>query len=291
MTVPLSWQADGPTGAPTLVLLSSLGANHAMWAPCVDALAEEFRVVTIDARGHGRSPAAPPGAGCTLADLGRDVLAALAELDELEGLGGGRVHLAGLSLGGMIAMWLAAYHPQRVGRLALLCASAHLPPAQGWLDRAATVRARGMTAVADAVVGRWITPELADRDPALAAGLREMVTSTDPESYAQCCEAIATMDLRPNLARIAAPTLVIGGTQDPATPPEHQRAITAGIPGARLELLDPAAHLATAEQPGQITRLLLAHFGAAATLATGAIAAEVPTTRLASRAPAPMRTA
>src|SRR5215470_11861489 len=168
MTVPLSWQAAGPAGAPTLVLLSSLGANCAMWAPCVGALAEEFRVVTIDARGHGRSPAAAPGAECALADLGRDVLAVLAVLDDLEGLGvddlgGGRVHLAGLSLGGMIAMWLAAYHPQRVGRLALLCTSAHLPPAQGWQDRAATVRARGMAEVADAVVDRWITPELADR--------------------------------------------------------------------------------------------------------------------------------
>ena len=295
MTVPLCWQVGGPAGAPTLVLLNSLGTGTEMWAPCLGALAEQLRVVSIDTRGHGRSPAAPPGP-CTLADLGRDVLAVLDALDRrdaLDGLdgrdglgrqdgpegqdgldgrdgpGGRRVHLAGLSLGGMIGMWLAVHHPQRVGRLALLCTSAHLPPAQGWLDRAATVRHHGMAAVADAVVGRWVTPELAARDPELVAGLRDMLTGTDPDSYAQCCEAIGAMDLRPDLGRIAAPTLVIGGAQDPATPPEHQRAIAAGIPGARLELLDPAAHLATVERPGAVAALLLDHFGAGGTLAAG----------------------
>lgn len=262
-TVALHWVADGPDGAPTLVLLNSVGSSTEMWAPCVGVLAERFRVVRIDARGHGGSPASPPGTPCSLADLGWDVLAVL------DRLGAARVHLAGLSLGGMIAMWLAVHHPERIGRLVLLCTSAHLPPAQGWADRAATVRAEGMGAIADAVVGRWITPELAARDPELAAGLRAMLTGTDPESYAQCCEAIGAMDQRADLGRIAAPTLVVGGAQDPATPPEHQRAIAAGIPGARLELLDPAAHIVTVERPGAVAALLLDHLGARGTLATG----------------------
>ncbi len=261
--VPLHWLADGPDGAPILVLLSSVGSSTEMWAPCVGPLAEQFRVVRVDARGHGGSPASPPGTACSLADLGRDVLAAL------DRLGAARVHLAGLSLGGMTAMWLAVHHPERIGRLALLCTSAHLPPAQGWTDRAATVRADGMGAIADAVLARWITPELAARDPELVARLRAMLTATDADSYAQCCEAIGAMDLRADLGRIAAPTLVIGGAQDPSTPPEHQRLIAAGVPGARLELLDPAAHLATMEQPAAVSALLLDHLGARGTLATG----------------------
>jgi 3-oxoadipate enol-lactonase/4-carboxymuconolactone decarboxylase len=262
-TVALHWLTDGPAGAPTLVLLGSVGSSTEMWAPCVGPLAEQFRVVRIDARGHGGSPASPPGTPCSLADLGRDLLAVL------DRLGAARVHLAGLSLGGMTGMWLAVHHPERVARLVLLCSSAHLPPAQGWADRAATVRAEGMGAIADAVLGRWTTPALAARDPELVTRLRAMLTGTDPESYAQCCEAIGAMDLRADLGRIAAPTLVIGGAQDPATPPEHQRVIAAGIPGARLELLDPAAHLVTVALPGAVAALLLDHLGARDTLATG----------------------
>ena len=257
----LAWRADGPQGAPTLVLLHSVGTTSDMWTPCMGVLAEHFRVVRIEARGHGDSPASPHGA--QIADLGADVVAVLDEL------GLGRVHLAGLSLGGMTAMWLAIHHPERVGRLALLCTSAYVPPAQGWLDRAATVRTDGMAAIADVVVARWITPPLAARDPALVARLRGMLTSVDAESYAQCCEAIAGLDLRADLARIAAPTLVVAGEDDPAIPPPHSRAIADAIAGARLEIITPAAHVLTYEQPGRIAALLLDHFRAGGTLSRG----------------------
>jgi 3-oxoadipate enol-lactonase / 4-carboxymuconolactone decarboxylase len=257
----LAWGVDGPQGAPTLVLLHSIGTTNDMWTPCLGALAEQFRVVRIEARGHGDSPASPRGA--QIADLGADVLAVLDEL------GLGRVHLAGLSLGGMTAMWLAIHHPDRVGRLALLCTSAYLPPAQRWLDRAATVRADGMDAIADAVVAGWITPPLAARDPALVARLRGMLTSVDAESYAQCCEAIAGLDLRADLARIAAPTLVVAGEDDLAIPPPHSRALADAIANARLEIITPAAHVATYEQPGRIAALLLDHFRAGGTLTAG----------------------
>jgi 3-oxoadipate enol-lactonase / 4-carboxymuconolactone decarboxylase len=262
-TQPLHWRVEGPLGAPTLVLLNSVGSDTRMWEPCVGPLAEQFRVVRVDWRGHGRSPAAPAGLPCTIGDLGGDVLGVL------DRLGAGRVHLAGLSLGGMVGIWLAVHHPGRVGRLALLCTSAHLPPARNWTDRAAAVRAGGMAAVADAVLARWVTPDLAGRDPALVARLREMFTSTDADSYAQCCEAIGAMDQRADLGRIAAPTLVVGGAADPATPPEHQRAIAAAVTGARLELLEDTAHLATVQRPGTVAALLADHLGAPGTLATG----------------------
>lgn len=248
--------AGAPDGAP-LVLLNSVGSTTQMWAPQLGALREHFRVIGVDTRGHGASPAAPPGTHCDIAELGRDVLAAL------DRIGAGRVHLAGLSLGGMAAMWIAAHHPERVRRLALLCTSAHVAPGRFWLDRAAAVRRDGLASIQEPVVARWITPGLAQRDPELVDRLTAMLLSTDDESYAQCCEAIGALDLRADLPRIAAPTLVLAAADDPATPLDHARGIVAGIAGARLEVLPDAAHLATVEQGGIITVLLLEHFGGA----------------------------
>jgi len=261
--VTLQWRADGPAEAPVLVLLNSIGTSSEMWTPCVGALAEQFRVIRIDTRGHGGSPPSPPGTSCSLDDLGRDVLAVL------DDLGVERAHVAGLSLGGITALWLAIHHPQRVVRLAVLCAAAHLPPASGWHERAAAVRADGMGAIAGIPRRLWITAALAARDPELLTRLEAMQADVDPESYAQCCEALAGADLRPDLGRVAAPTLLIAGADDPAAPPDALRAIADAIPGARLQVLEPAAHIATVEQPAAITQALLAHFVGGATLAAG----------------------
>lgn len=263
MATVLSWRSEGPDDAPPLVLLNSVGSTNAMWTPCLAPLIEQFRVIRIDTRGHGDSPASPPGQQCTIEDLADDVLLTL------EHIGVERVALAGLSLGGMIGMWIAAHRPERVSRLALLCTSACLDDDQLWLDRAATVRDAGLAAIADAVVARWVTAGLAERDPELLVQLVSMVRSADAESYAQCAEAIAALDLRDELARIAAPTLVIGGADDQATPLPHQQALVAGIAGARLVVLEQAAHVLTVEQPGRVAALLLAHFGGGATLAAG----------------------
>lgn len=259
----LAWRSDGPPDAPPLVLLNSIASTTEIWTPTLAPLIEEFRVVRIDYRGHGASPKAQPGGGLTLADIGTDVLAVLDEL------GVDRVHLAGVSLGGMIGMWLAARHPERIARLALICTSAQMPPAQGWLDRAATVRAEGMSAVAGATVGRWLTPALVARDPGLVADVTAMIMGVDGESYAQCCEVIGAMDQRADLGRIAAPTLVVVADQDPSAPRPHGELLAAGIAGSRLEVLSDAAHVPTLERPGALALLLLDHFRAAATLATG----------------------
>jgi 3-oxoadipate enol-lactonase/4-carboxymuconolactone decarboxylase len=261
--VNLAWREDGPDDAAPLVLLNSIGTTTDMWTPCLAPLAEQFRVIRIDTRGHGASPPARPGQSCTVGRLGADVLAVLDEI------GLGRVRIAGLSIGGMTAMWLAIHHPERVARLALLCTGAHLPPPQQWLDRAAAVRERGMTAVADVPARVWLTPGGADGDPGLLARLQSMLAGTDAESYAQCCEALAAADLRADVARIAAPTLVIAGADDPAAPPQYANALAEAIPGARMEVLADAAHIATAEQPGRVAQLLLAHFGGGASVAAG----------------------
>jgi len=247
-------EITGPADAPVLVMGGSLGTSLEMWDGQL-ALAERFRLVRHDHRGHGRSPV-PPGP-YDIEDLARDVLALLDAL-EIE-----RASYCGLSIGGMVGMWLGANAPERIERLVLLCTSAHLPPASAWHERAAAVREAGtVEAVADAVVERWLTPGFAAEHPELRAELRAMLVATDPEGYAASCGAIARMDLRAELARISAPTLVISGADDPATPPEHQALIARSIAGARLATVAPAAHLAAVERPEAVNELIAAHLGA-----------------------------
>jgi 3-oxoadipate enol-lactonase len=177
-------------------------------------------------------------------------------------VGAERAHVAGLSLGGMTALRLAAREPQRVHRLAVLCSSAKTEP-QGFLDRAAAARAEGTASFAPAVVSRWLTPSHAAAHPDLVARLEAMVAGADDEGYAACAEVVGGVDLREDLGRITAPTLVVSGAEDPALPPAHQEAIAAGIAGAELLSVSPGAHLANLEQPLRVTGALLGHFDAA----------------------------
>lgn len=252
----LRYHVHGPDGAPTLVLLGALGSTEAMWEPQLGALTEVFRVIRINARGHGGSPVDPAATGTTIGDLGRDVLATLDEL------GVRRTHLAGTSLGAMTAMWIAARAPHRVNRLALMCTAAYFGNTFVWADRAARVRAGGMDTVASGAVGAWLTPALAEHDPELVDWCVAMVASADPEGYAQCCDAIVAMDLRPDLPRIAAPTLLMCGRQDPSAGPEQHWVIADAVTDSRLTLIENAAHLASVQAAGQVTRLLLEHFEA-----------------------------
>lgn len=245
---------SGPPDAPPLVLSNSLGSSMAMWDPQLPALAERFRVVRYDQRGHGASPV-PPGP-YTIDDVGADLEALLDRLD-IE-----RAHVCGLSLGGMTGMWLAINAPERVDRLALLCTSAKLGPAANWAERAALVRAQGTAAIADAGLQRWATDGFVAAHPDRAEWLRRMMLDTPDEGYAACCEVIKTMDLEPRLGEIRAPTLVIAGDEDPATPPEHGERIVAAVAGARLEVVSPGRHLANVERVEEVTGLLLEHLEA-----------------------------
>jgi 3-oxoadipate enol-lactonase/4-carboxymuconolactone decarboxylase len=252
MSVEVHHEVTGPADGPAVVLAGSLGSDLRMWEPQVEPLvAAGFRVVRYDQRGHGRSPA-PPGP-YSIAELGEDLVALLDRL-ELP-----RVSLAGLSLGGMTGMWLARHHPARLDRLVLCCTSAELGPREMWAERANTVRESGLDSLADAGVGRWLTHAGRAANPALSAWLREMFTSQDPEGYASCCTAIETMSLVDSLPSVLAPTLVIAGAEDQATPPDHARRIAGAIPGARLEIVEGAAHLGNVERPAEFTALILNH--------------------------------
>jgi 3-oxoadipate enol-lactonase len=252
VSVQVNYVAEGPADGEVVVMSGSLGSDRRMWDPQVEPLVENgFRVVRYDHRGHGDSPA--PEGPYSIADIGGDLIALL------DTLGVRRAHVVGLSLGGMTGMWAGAHAPERISSLVLCCTSAKLGPPENWADRARTVRAEGLASIADAVVGRWVTPVYARTHPEGVGFLKEMMVGSSDAGYAECCGAIEHMDQLADLPRISAPTLVISGTDDQATPAEHGRRIAEGIPGARFELVENAAHLGSFEQSARFTQLILEH--------------------------------
>jgi 3-oxoadipate enol-lactonase len=256
---PLVSSVEGPPDAPVLVLGNPIGTTRDVWAYQVPVLSRYFRVVRYEPRGHGapgaQSPA--PKGPYTIAELGADVLAAL------NGHGIERFGFAGVSLGGMTGIWLAANAPERVTSLAVCCAAlTPMPDARAWHDRAALVRAEGMAALAGAVVPRWFTPRFLASEPERVEAVVAMLKGTSPEGYAGCGEAIAAMDLRPYLGSVKAPALVVSGAEDVAAPPSVGAYTARAIPGARLRVIQAASHFAHYEKPGPVTDALLTHFQA-----------------------------
>jgi 3-oxoadipate enol-lactonase len=254
--VKLAHQVDGHAAMPALVLASSLGTTWELWDAQLPALTQDFRVVRFDHPGHGRSPI--PDAPVTVESLADDVVELLDAL-ELE-----RVSFCGLSLGGMVGMALALRASERLDRLVLCCTAAYLGPAEGWHERARVVRARGTSAIAEAVVGRWFTERFREESAATVARFREMLAAIPAEGYAACCEAIASWDARSDVIAIRAPTLVISGADDVATPVDDGAFLAESIPGAELTVLPECAHLANVEQPTLFARTLLDHLRALA---------------------------
>ena len=244
----LHYRLDGRHGAPPLMLCNSLGTTLEMWDPQVAGLTTQFQLVRYDQRGHGRSPV-PPGP-YSIEDLGRDAL------DLLDDLGIERTSFCGLSIGGMVGMWLASEAPERIDRLILCSTAPSLPPREQWLERAATVRANGVSAIADAGIDRWFTPLAPE---SLRESFRTMLVETPAEGYAGCCEALADLDLGGRLAAIEAPTLVVTGAGDPVAPPETGEQLAASISGASHVTVAGARHIANAEQPSTFTQHVLAY--------------------------------
>lgn len=247
----LHHRISGPDDGPTLLMGPSLGTQLDVWDRQLP-LSGSIRLVRFDHRGHGGSEV-PPGP-YEIADLARDVLALM------DHLGLERASFCGLSIGGMVGLWLGAEAAERVERLVVICTSAHMPSASAWRERAEAVRqAHSPEPIADGVVDKWLTPDYAAAHPEVRAELRAMLVATPADGYAWCCEAIGRMDLRGKLPSIAAPTLVISGSADLAAPVDMQRDIARAVPRARHEIVDPAAHLAVVEQPDAINDLIREH--------------------------------
>lgn len=237
---------------PVLVLSPSLGTAMALFDPQLAALSPDYSILRYDPRGHGASDV-PPG-GYSLDRLGRDVV------ELLDHLGIARAHFLGVSLGGMTGQWLGYRVPKRIDRLILANTSAYMGPPSGWTERIATVQTQGMAGMTDTVLERWFTPGFRSAEAAKVAPIRALLAATDPAGYSGCSAAIRDMDLGPTAALITAPTLVISGLQDPATPPDHGAFLAQSIPGANLVELD-AAHLSNVELASAFNAAVSAFLG------------------------------
>jgi 3-oxoadipate enol-lactonase len=229
---------------PVLVFCNSLGTDFSMWDPQMEGLQQRFRILRYDTRGHGQSSVTP--GDYTVELLGRDVLGLLDSL-HLD-----RVHFCGLSMGGMIGIWLGIHAADRLHRLVLSNTGARIGTKEGWNARIATVRKDGMKPVAAAVVERWFTAEFRTSFPEKAARAQRMLENSPPAGYAACCAAIRDIDQRDAVARIKVPTLVIYGESDPVTPPSDAHFLVEQIRGA-TEVGLAAAHLSNVEQADGFT--------------------------------------
>ena len=234
----LDYVVSGPDAAPPLVLSNSLGSDRGMWDAQADVLARSFRVVRYDTRGHGASDA--PIGDYTLARLAGDVLS-LMDHARMP-----RAHVAGVSLGGLTALWLGVHAPDRVDRLILANTAARIGSVPMWAERMRLVEVGGLTAIADATMERWFTAGFRAARPEVVARIRATFEAVPVSGYLGCCAALRDADLRAELARVWARTLAVTGTHDPATPPADGAALAAGISGATLVEFD-AAHLTNVE--------------------------------------------
>jgi len=243
-----NYRFDGPENAPVIVLSNSLGTNLSMWDPQANVLCEKFRVLRYDTRGHGLSSVTP--GPYTTEQLGRDVVALLDAL-KIES-----VYFCGLSMGGMIGIWLGVNAANRLKGLALCNTAAKIGAADGWNARIKDVKERGMAAIATTVVLRWFSENFVNKSPEVVEAMRQMLLLAPPEGYAGCCAAIRDMDQRGDLARVRARTLVIAGALDPVIPLADAKIVADGISGTSyLEL--QAAHLSNIEAAPQFTEALL----------------------------------
>ncbi len=238
----------GAANGPVLILSNSLGTNFSMWDPQLRALESKLRVLRYDTRGHGQTTVTP--GPYSIEQLARDVVRLLDAL-RVE-----RAHFCGLSMGGMIGMWLGVHAAERLNKLVLCSAAARIGTTETWNARIGNVRKAGIKAIAPMVIERWYTPEFRARSPEAVAPIRRMLENASPEGYIACCAAIRDMDQREAISAIRVPTLVISGGKDPVTPPPEGHFLTDRIPGAQYAELQ-TAHLSNLEAPAQFTSELI----------------------------------
>ena len=246
----LHYELSGPATGPVVVLVNSLGSDLHMWDKVLPYLHQDFQVLRYDARGHGLSTA--PSVPYSIEQLGTDLLALL------EGISVETVHLCGLSIGGLVGLWLCTRAPEKFTSLVLANTGARIGTIEGWDARIAAVRSHGMASIAELTLSRWFTPSYGQEHPKEMDQIRDMILRTSPEGYIGCCGVLRDTDLRSELAAIETPCLVITGSEDPATPPEDGRTLHAELRNSTyLEL--HASHLSPWERSAEFADAIL-HF-------------------------------
>ena len=243
----IAYSISGRPWRPSLILTHSLGSDHGMWAPQVEALKEQYYIVSIDNIGHGESDV--PAGDYSVADMADGVMA-VADAEQLE-----RFHYCGLSVGGITGQWLGVHHPERLLSATLCNTGAKIGTAELWNERIEIARANGMGGLVDGVIARWFSAGFPETNPERFARARATFLATDPTGYAGVCAAIRDADLRDVVGSISVPTLVVGGIADQAAPIEQSRWLHEQIAGSRLVEL-PAAHLSNLDREPEFTAAL-----------------------------------
>ncbi|MFD6948710.1 3-oxoadipate enol-lactonase [Nocardiopsis sp. TSRI0078] len=249
--IALQHRFDGPAHAPVVLLVPPVGTTMSVWEPQMPELTRTRRVLRVNHRGHGSSPA-PPGP-YTVEELALDLLGLL----DSQGLT--RVSAVGAGFGGSLLLWIAANSPRTLDRLALLSAASRTPRTHRWGHVASRVRASGLDSVAADVVRPWFTPDMGEQRPEVAARFTEDFGGLDPDGFASVCDAIAGMDQRHLVASVRVPTLVASAAHDPLLPPGYGRRLADGISGSRFEVVPGAAHLLGVERADRVNELLVEH--------------------------------
>ena len=250
---PLNVRLEGPEGAPMLMLSHALGGSVDLWRETAPLLAERFRVVRYDARGHGASGA--PEGDYSVEIMARDALSILAAI------GAQKVHFVGLSMGGMVGMWLAAHASTRIDRLVLANTTAHIPAAEmlnGWIK---TARAEGVAGLAPPIITGWLSAGFKAANPERTAALVAAMAGMSVPGFAGAVAVLRDSDRRPDLPLIKAPTLVIAGIEDGPRGEGAAQALAEAIAGAQRANLPDAAHLSPVENPGAFAEAVLNHLG------------------------------
>lgn len=247
--IDINYQIDGREGAPLLIFSNSLMTNLAMWDDQVAELKNAFRILRYDQRGHGGTQATDGKYSFDM--LTADVIALM------DALSIARAHFAGISMGGMTALFLAQRHPDRFDRIiACDCGPASTPvSAQQWQERIELGASKGMEGLVEVTVNRWFPPEFVATKAPVLDKVRAMIRTTPYKGFAGCAQALSDYDLRPGLPGITRPTLCIVGTKDATLAGMEQ--IHASVPGSQMVKLEGAGHLSNLEQPQAFTRAII----------------------------------
>ena len=244
----IHYRVDGDNGKkPWLLFCNSLGTDLRMWDPQVDILSSDFRILRYDRRGHGRSTT--PSTPFTIADLGNDVVALLDALN-IE-----KTNFCGLSIGGLTGQWLAIHASQRLHRIVVCATAAKIGTMESWTARIEAVRKDGLQPLASATAERWFSPAFRVSNPAIVDAVLKSFGDTSEDGYVGCCAALATADLRADLAHIRHPLLAISGDRDPVCPPADLQALAVGASFGRHVSL-PGRHIINIEAANSFNKVV-----------------------------------
>lgn len=240
--ISMNFEIAGAETAAPIVLHHPLAGNLSIWDEMTALLSKDYRVIRFDARGHGQTQATP--APYTFDTLAADTVGLL------DHLGIKKAHFLGLSMGGMVGQFLGLNHADRFRTLQLTATSSRVPPEARvlWQDRVKTAREKGMPAMVESSLQRWVTDKNR-QNAALVKRIEAMITGTPVEGYAGWCQAIEHLDITSKLNAIKLPTLVVVGSEDVGTPPAAAKAIHEQIAGSELVIMPDCAHMLCMEDP------------------------------------------